>query len=483
MKTRVVYTLLFSLLGLASCSNFIDLTSPTLLPSENFYKTESDMKLAVIGVYGLLRTNYNVYFYMNEMPSDNAETHTESEAGLGVWDKLSWNAFTTDFENIWINYYNTISQCNTVLSKINGVAFTKADTKAQYISEMKFIRALMYFELVRSFGEVPLALDLLTTDKEAFSHLRKPTEEIYKQIEQDLKEAEGGVPAVYPAVADKGRVTSGAVKALLGKVYLYQKKKEKYEQAASKLAEVAMDTINYGLMKNPADVFSITDEYNMEVIFTVQYSRILAGVGEGSSFALNFLPELSGLTTLVNWSQNIGTLDLYRIFKNGDKRKDLIGVHVRGNAVDSASAAFYYYTKKFLDNPPTQTDGENNWIVIRYADVLLLYAEALNELGRTTDALKEVNKVRTRAGVPKLALTLSPTQTSEAIKLERRLELCFEGHRWPDLVRWGDYLKVMTAFKTNFKVSAMMPDEHDKLFPIPNRERVINPALTQNKGY
>lgn len=480
MKTRIIYTLLLSVVVLASCKNFIDLTSQTLLPSEKFYKTETDISLAVIGVYSLLRTNYNVYFYMNEMPSDNVETHTESEAGLGVWDKLTWNPQTTAFENIWINYYNTISQCNTVLSTIDGVTFTNATVKAQYISEMKFIRALMYFELVRSFGEVPLVLELLTSDKKPSSYLRKPVDEIYTQIEKDLTEAMDGLPAVYTEEADKGRVTSVAVKALLGKVYLYWN--QKIDQAVLKLAEVVADP-NYGLMQDPKDVFSITDEYNKEIIFTVQYSRKLAGVGEGSNFALNFLPELSGLTTLVNWSQNMGTLDLYRIFKNADKRKNLIGVHIRKNAVDSTSADFYYYTKKFLDNPPTNTDGENNWIVIRYADVLLLYAEALYKQGKTQEALKEVNKVRLRAGLSEWPSTLSAEQTLAAIKLERRLELCYEGHRWPDLVRWGDYLTVMNAFKANYKVSAMLPDEHDKLFPIPNRERVINPDLTQNTGY
>src|SRR6218665_3266810 len=480
MKNKVILLYISAMATIvASCSKSIDLTSPTLLPPEKFYKTEADIKLAVTGTYSLLRANYSNYYLMNELPSDNTEGRPESEVGMGLWDKLFWNASTVTFQNIWINYYNTIAQCNLVLSKSDGVTFVSTTTKAKYISEMKFIRALMYSELVRSFGEVPLILDFVSNDAQVFSYLRKPVKEIYAQIEKDLQEAEGGVPDVYPSAGDKGRVTSVAVKALLGKVYLYQKK---YPQAESKLSE-AVKNKNYGLMANPADVFSIANEYNKEIIFTVQYSRLLAGAGEGSHFSNSFLPELSKLNSLTNGSFNIGTLDLYRAFKAGDKRRDLIRVFIRNKSTDSASANFYYVTWKFFDNPPSSSDGENNWIVIRYADVLLLYAEALNEQEKSALALEEVNKVRTRAGVRSLAKTLGKEQTRAAIKKERRLELCYEGHRWPDLVRWGDFMDVLSAFSTKYWRGAFTPKEFNKLFPIPNREIVINPALTQNTGY
>jgi len=480
MKNKIIYiAVMLTAMIIASCNKFIDLTSQTLLPPDKFYKTEADIQQAVNGVYSLLRSNYSDYYLMNELPSDNTEGRPESEVRMGLWDKLSWTAFTGNFQNVWINYYNTISQCNLVLSKIDGVTFVKAATKAQYASEMKFIRALMYFELVRSFGDVPLILDFVSNDAQVFSYLRKPVKEIYAQIEKDLQEAEGGVKDVYSAAADKGRVTSVAVKALLGKVYLYQKK---YPQAESKLSE-AVKNKNYGLMANPADVFSIANEYNKEIIFTIQYTRLLVGAGEGSHFSNSFLPEQSKLNSLSNSSFNIGTLDLYRAFKAGDKRRDLIRVFIRNKSTDSASANFYYVTWKFFDNPPSSSDGENNWIVIRYADVLLLYAEALNEQEKSALALEEVNKVRTRAGVRSLAKTLGKEQTRAAIKKERRLELCYEGHRWPDLVRWGDFMDVLSAFSTKYWRGAFTPKEFNKLFPIPNREIVINPALTQNTGY
>lgn len=480
MKNKIV-TVIVSLAGVfSSCNKIVDLNSPTAVLPDKFYKTESDIKYAITGVYGLLRTNYSIYYQMGEMPSDNVETRFESEGALGFWDKLTWTAYTTNFEDIWINFYNTIAQCNLVLSKLEGVTFMSASTKAQYVAELKFIRSLMYFELVHFFGEVPLVLDVVTNDQQAFVLTRRPVAEIYAQIEKDLMAAEGSLPPVYATVADKGRVTSIAVKALLGKAYLFQKK---YADAEKKFSEV-INNSNYGLMPNPGDVFSITDEYNKEVIFTIQYSRVLIGVGEGSSFAASFLPEGSGLTTVSNSSANLGTLDLYRLFKAGDKRKDLIGILRRNDTTDSTSFNFYFYTKKFTDNPPSREDGENNWIVIRYADVVLLYAEALNEQqGKTADAVTEVNKVRVRAGAVLLATTLPQDQTRASIKNERRLELCFEAHRWPDLVRWEDYLTVMNAFKVKYGVTAMLPNDYGKLFPIPNRERVINPALTQNSGY
>lgn len=478
MKAKIALVLLGIATMLASCSKFIDLTSPDLLPPDKFYKTEGDIKAAVTGAYALLRTNYSNYYQLNEMPSDNAESRSNSEVAIGGFDKLSWTAYTTNFEGFWINYYHTIAQCNLVLSKMEGVPFVAAATKAGYSAEIKFIRALMYFELVRTFGDVPLILKLIDSSQEASSYLRTPAADIYTQIEKDLLEAEGGLPEVY-ATADNGRVTKIAVKALLGKVYLYQKK---YREAEARLAEVVSNK-NYDLLPSLTDIFSTANEFNKEIIFTIQYSRVLAGVSEGSSFAAQFFPQNSGLTTAANSGYNLGTLDLYRAFKKGDKRKDLMGTFINGKIKDSAHVQFYYYTRKFTDNPPTVSDGENNWIVIRFADVVLLYAEALNEQGKTDGAINQLNRIRVRAGLTGVAATLTRDQTRAAIKNERRLELCFEGHRWPDLVRWNDYLSVMTAFKNKYKVSTMSPNDYVKLFPIPNRERVINPELTQNPGY
>lgn len=480
MKLKEYKMALLSLVFLlCSCQkDFVDLTPPSILPVQNFYKTELDIKTAVTGTYGLLRTNYGAYYLLNEMPSDNAQTYAESEAGIGVFDKLTWQASSAELANLWIDHYNTIAQCNTVIEKADGVTFANSATKDQYIAEVKFIRALMYFNLVRYFGNVPLVLKVLTTEAEAYSYKRSPVAEVYTQIEKDLKDAETVLPVVYSLSGtsnpDLGRATKGAAKALLGKVYLQQKK---YGDAEIKLKEVvAMSPSTYDLLTNYADIFSTTNEFNKEIVFTIQYSRVVPGAAEGSNFAVDFLPQtmpnppIKGGTAS---SYNIGTVDLYNTFEPGDLRKDLIGVYNNG-------ATNYYYTKKFQDrDAPSRAEGENNWIVIRYADVLLMLAEALNEQNKPNLALLEVQKVRSRANLT-TNLLLNQTDTKALIKKERRVELCYEGHRWPDLIRWDDYVTVMTNFKAAYNVASMNIDASKKLFPIPSREIALNPNLGQN---
>jgi starch-binding outer membrane protein, SusD/RagB family len=478
MKKIYKITLFFLLVTVMSCrEGFIDITPPTALPPENFYKTEADMKSAVIGVYGSLRNIYSTYHLLNELPSDNTQSYSESEAATGLFDKLSWLATTDELSGQWNTHYNTIAQCNNVLEKIEAISFANAATKAQYTAEVKFIRGLMYFNLAKYFGDVPLVLKVLKTEEEGYTYTRSPLAEVYVQIEKDLKDAETILPTAYAATTDRGRATNGAAKALLGKVYLHQ---NKYAEAEAKLKEVkALSPTIYDLVAgaNYADIFSITNEYNKEIIFTVSYSRATSGVGEGSAFAYQFLPQPSGRTLVNNVtpnSFNMGTADLFNAFEAGDIRRNMITLYTTGGN--------YYYTRKFTDNPPANNEGENNWIVIRYADVLLMLAEALNEQGKTSEALTTLQLVRTRAGLA-ANLTLNQLITRALIKNERRVELCYEGHRWQDLVRWNDYVTVMTAFKAKYNVAAINIVPERRLYPIPLRERTLNPKLTQNPGY
>lgn len=459
-----------------SCNReFIDLTPPSVLPISNFYRTEADIKAALTGIYGSLRPAFSEYYLFNEVPSDNTLSEPNSEVATGAFDKLTWLASTPNISSAWTNHYNTIAQCNLLMEKTDAVSFSNPATKAQYTAQAKFIRALSYFNLVRYFGDVPLVVKSITTEAEGYSYSRTPATEVFAQIEKDLTEAESVLPVSYPGTADLGRVTVGAVKSLLGKVYLQQKK---YALAETKLKEVVALNV-YDLLTNYAGVFSTADEFNREIIFTVQYSRVLVGIGEGSSFAVQFVPNPSGNSIITTGatpsSYNLGSLDLFNAFEPGDNRKTLIGAFTSGTTT-------FYYTRKFVDQPPTPTDGENNWIVIRYADVLLMLAEAQNEQGKTTDALINIQKVRNRAGLSTL-LTLSQDDTRATIKQERRLELCFEGSRWPDLVRWGDYVAVMTAFKAKYNVSSMNVVPERKLYPIPFREISLNSKLMQNSGY
>jgi starch-binding outer membrane protein, SusD/RagB family len=481
MKKIHILVAFFTVFAVFSCrDSFIDLTPPTALPPEKYYKTEADLKSAVSGIYGLLRNVYANYHLLNELPSDNTHSYGESEAGTGAFDKLNWLPTTGDLSGQWNVHYNTIAQCNNVIEKIDGVTFAREATKAQYIAEAKFARALMYFNLVRYFGDVPLVLKVLRTEEEGYTYLRTPVAAVYTQIEKDLQDAESVLPALYTDATDRGRASNGAAKALLGKVYLQQ---NKYALAEAKLKEVRVQSpANYDLLpgSNYADVFSINNEYNKEIIFTVSYSRATSGVGEGSGFAYLFLPQPSGRTIVTNIapsSINIGTSDLFDAFEPGDIRRNMITLFTQTFP--------YYYTRKFLDNPPAVNEGENNWIVIRYADVLLMLAESLNEQGKTTEALTTLQLVRTRAGLT-TNLALNQTDTRRLIKNERRVELCYEGHRWQDLIRWNDYETVMRAYKLKYSINGaasinITPER--RLFPIPLRERVLNQNLTQNPGY
>ena len=458
-----------------SCGkSFVDIIPPEALPVTQFYKTESDIRSAVTGTYADLRGIYDTFWVYGELPSDNTQTFSESEATYGVYDKLSWLPSSGEVANAWNNGYRAISHANVVLDKIGGVTMAEA-TKSQYTAELKFIRALMYFNLVRQFGDVPIVLKEVTSEAEAYSYARSPAAEVYAQIEKDLLDAEKVLVPKYTG-ANIGRVTSGAAKSLLGKVYLQQ---GKWAEAEAKLAEV-IAAGTYRILPAVTDVFGVGKDNNDEIVFAVQY--INGGFGEGNTYAYTFAPQSAPITKVSANSYNIGTRDLYDAFEPGDTRRDLYG------GVYTNGAAFYYWAKKFVD--PTivlKNEGQNDWPVLRYADVLLMYAEALNNNGKTATALLQLTDIRKRGGLAPLT-GLSQVDTQLAIERERRVELCFEGHRWYDLIRWKKEVATMAAFREKYKtadptIANISVNEFKKLLPVPSREVSLNPNLAQNPGY
>ncbi len=473
---RIALVTGLALLASGCGASFVDLNPQDVIPVGGFYKTEADIRSALTGTYGNLRGIYNGYYQFTELPSDNTRTFGESEIGFGELDKLTYRATNGAISGAWNDAYRTISNANVILEKIPNVKFAVEATKNQHIGEAKFLRALMYFNLVRYFNNVPLVLKEITTEAEAYTFRRDPATAVYAQIEKDLLEAEKVLPAKYTG-ANIGRATTGAAKALLGKAYIQQKK---WAEAEAKLAEI-IAAGTYRILPNVADVFGLGKDNNDEIIFAVQY--VSGGFGEGNSYAQGFAPQPSG-TTIVGVSGNsnsIGTQDLYDAYEEGDQRRGaFIGVF-------GTTPNIYYWAKKFVYNITQQNEGENDWPVLRYADVLLLYAEALNNGGKTTEALTQVNVIRKRAGLTDKT-ALSPADTQLAIEQERRVELAFEGHRWHDLIRWGKEVAVMTAFKAKYTAldaananMSVTPDR--KFFPIPFRETSLNPNLTQNPGY
>jgi hypothetical protein len=475
----------------SSCStDFLTLAPISNANVDNFYQSESDFKLAVNGAYVSLRSNGIFQDYVQligDMHSDNATVGTTAGARTSFYEMSEFNdqPSSTIFSSVWNDHYQGISRCNMILDRIGGVAFTDESKKNVVIGEARFLRGLMYFNLVRIFGDVPLVLHELKSIDDSYAQGRTPVGEIYEAIVADLLFAAQNLPVNYTGV-DVGRVTSGASKGLLGKVYLTQKK---FPEAAKVLAEV-VSSGQYQLLPNFSDLWKTANKNSKEALFEVQFKK-QAGVNTGSSYSSRYTPYLSGVALIgfetTSGGFNIPTEDIVNAYSSTDLRKTVSVAtsytNQTGMVITGLSGR---YTKKFLGAYTNGQGAEDNWPVLRYADVLLMYAEALNEVGFQPDgdAFKHLNTVRTRAGLPALSSTSADSRyrISDqpafrlAVETERRLELAFEGHRWFDLVRTGRALEVL-KMKKPIK-------EFQLLMPIPQQQLDINPkTLKQNPGY
>jgi len=478
-------------LGTTSCSkDFIDLSDPTRLVSTEGYTDSLSIVTGVTAAYSSLQDMYGksgssrgIWIY-GEVASDNSYALTSGER-LNEFDTFSVLSDNPRLQSQWVATYQTIARCNIILSRAGAVKLTDA-TRNRLYGEVRFIRALAYFNAVRIWGDVPLVTDEITNIADAYTYGRQPATAVYKQVEDDLAFAELNLPASQTA-ANLGRATKGAAQGLLGKVLLTEKK---YDLAAAKL-KLVIDANLYALQASYANIFLTSNEMNSEILFAVRYTK--GGLGVGSPFTNWFLP--SPLTAAQNTSVN-GGVGTGQQFNTVDA--DLVAAFTASGPTDVRAAASYgntatpYFTKKYADVPTLSTDAENDWIVLRYADVLLMYAEALNEqAGPNPLALDAVNRVLRRSrGLPvaTAAPTVDlPTTTDQPtlrarLETERRLELNFEGHRWFDLVRTGRAIPVMNAFFTKAAVATRI-DAHNLVFPLPIQELQTNPVLTQNQGY
>lgn len=480
MKRKKISILVLAVVMLSACSkNFIDLSDPTRIVSSDYYNDSTSIAAAVNAAYASLQDVYGkagssrgIWPYA-EVASDNA-TSVADGVGAGDFDNFAIVASNPLLQGSWTALYKSIARCNLLLGRAPGVKMNET-VKARYIAEVKVIRALAYFNAVRIWGDFPLVTKEVESVAESFTYARSSADSIYAQIIADLKDAEGALPASY-ATADLGRVTAEAAKGLLAKVYLTRKQ---YDLAGAKLQEfVSLYDGSYcKLLPNYSDIFLTTNEMNAEIIMAVRYTK--GGYGTGSPFANYFAP----VSTLTGGIGNAGqyntiTADLYKAFVANDTTKD---------KRYAASMGYYsgnkeYYTKKYKDTPASDGDADNDWIVLRYADVLLMYAEVLNEQGNTGAALPYINRVRERAGLADLPGSITQDAFRTAVANERRFELNMEGHRWFDLVRTGQAITVMNnSFANDGKTTRI--DEHNLIFPVPSGEISTNPIITQNPGY
>lgn len=476
--------LIILVLLLSSCGKgFIDLKPISTITTDNFYRTEEDFRNAVNGTYNALRSGgtYGVDSYIfGEIRSDNSL----AVASGSVTDQDEFDRFyirtTNPFINSrWSNSYTAISRCNAILDRITPIAIPDA-LKARYIGEAKFLRALFYFNLVRSFGDVPLVLKEIINPDEGYEYGRNPKADVYAQIEKDLTEAAEALPPSYTG-ADVGRATTGAAKAILGRVLLTQKK---YAPAAIQLKAV-IDLNVYDLVRTSyADFFKVNNKNNKEAIFDVQYKS--GGIGQGNTWPNSFAPQNSGNAVIMfgGGGNNMPTDDLVNDYEAGDLRK---AVTVATSYVNAAGVTIPgNFVKKYFDVPAVNNDNGNNIPIIRYADVILMYAECLNEAAYVAngDAFTYLNDVRRRAGLGNLTSVEVPSQAAFRLVMEheRRVEFAFENLRWYDLVRTDRAITVINAKKVQINLVNPVTTQN-LVFPIPQSQIDINKTkITQNEG-
>jgi len=477
MKLNTI--ILGSLCLLASgCSGFLDLAPIDATNVSNFYRNASDMQAAVTAAYGMLANNGEygyAYYNVAEVRSDN----TMNWEGGGNLPDAELDQFKMASTNeiiriMWVDTYRGILAANTVLDHIGGAQMDDA-LRQRFIGEARFLRALQYFNLVRTFGDVPLVLSETKSVDEGYSQPRVAKSEVYAQIIADLTDAEQKLPVSY-AGNDIGRATRGAASALLGKVYLTA---GDFTKAKDKLKEV-IDAGTYKLLDDYAALWPVANANNQESLFEVQFKK--GGTGTGSSFYNNFAPRNSGSSVIkVGFAggRNLPTADLIAAYEPGDYRKN---VSLALGYTDNVTGKYVAdpYTLKFQDTPFTDGDADNNWPVLRYADVLLMYAEAVNAVGGpVAEAYDAINAVRKRAKLAALPTGLSKSAFALAVEHERQVELAFEGHRWFDLVRTRRAVPVMNQ---HFK--APVVQEFNAVFPVPQTQIDINPdGIRQNPGY
>lgn len=491
MKKLIYFIAVLIITGISSCKKeFIQLISESTVSVNLLYKTDKDFQDAVIGIYNGFRAPYLNYWRFGDLRGD--DTRFGLVSGL---EDIRINDFISDVSDpvlisTWRNYYIIITRANMVINSIENTDPAVIINKDRHKAEAEFLRALAYFDMVKIFGDVPLIIKNISV-AEAYKIPREKVRTIYDEIIiKDLQDAETKLPKTYTG-ADIGRATSGAAKSLLAKVYLTLKE---FPNAEAKLQEVT--TMGYSLLTNYNDLWDYAkNKHHTEYIFNIEYAQGQGSLGSNftGQFSLDFQAGGGPLVAeeVRRWNIPSGTggdsgipnptiFDAYSI-SPGDKRqyvsatRGIIGAD--GVLIPIAPTGVPALTLKYMSVLiGSASDCNADWKVIRYADVLLMYAEALNENGKTIDALTNLNLIRVRAGVPTYT-GLSQSDIREKIYLERRLEFYMEGQRWFDLVRTGRALTVMAPFGMK---------DYMTVFPIPQTQIDIigDPAiLSQNPGY
>ena len=492
------YTYIFlcfgALFSLASCEDFLDRQPLDQITVDNFYRNTNEVNAALIGSYApLLNEDWTGKGWMiTEIPSDNSQPGG-ADPDFSPIDNFTVTADNLIVGNYWARHYQMVTYTNTIISKTELSDGIDDDAKQPLLAEARFLRAAAYFDLVRIFGGVPLITEPPVFGEDLLFP-RSTVPEVYDLIIADLQFASEHLP-LERGGSDIGRATKGAALTFLSKVYLTTRDYLK----AKETAEAVMSLGVYDLMPTYESLFELaTNDNNIESIFQAQYAGC-GPFGTGNPMQAFFAPWGEGITKdRDGWGSHVPTgpsvsnpnttmLDAY---EEGDERKKWT-VMTSNEHYPSINAEDGGYT--YPSTSVSATNGNikkyvvgsgpdicfmstpQNAHILRYADVLLTYAEAQIEIdgGVTSDAgaLAAFNAVRLRAGLEAVAQI-----DKEMMLAERRVEFAFEGHRWFDLIRSNRAVEIMRLHGKNI-------DVHNLLFPIPSGEMQINPELVQNPGY
>lgn len=485
MRTHKIYSVLFSMLLLVlwSCNDdFVDVASQDE-NSEEFFNSEEDYQNALIGAYDLLQATY-LNVMLGEIASDNTLAGGESATdvpGIQEVDDMIHFPVNAQLRDIWSWMFAGVNRANFIMEFQNKTEFTG---KEQVLAQARFLRAYYYFELVKWFGDVPLSVDKRIQFGDQFTLDRTPKADVYAQIELDLQYAADNLPSTQ---AEEGRITKGAAQALLGKVYLYQ---DKFSLAATVLDQVIGGP--YDLVTDYESIFEQEGENNIESVFEVQYTdKEGAGFGclqcsEGNvAVGFNGIRNYTGPFFDSGFSFNVPTQEVVDEFEDGDIRKDVAILDIEAWADETGASYFEgfehtgYYNRKYIARQGDLNTGDanltnpNNYRAIRFADVLLMAAEAYNRGGIDDDKAKlYLNRVRSRAELA--AVDATGSALTDAIYHERRVELVGEGHHFFDLVRTNRAAQEIDGF---------VAGKHE-VFPIPSVEiELAGSRWAQNPGY
>jgi hypothetical protein len=503
VNSKFLFFALAIVITMGSCEkDFLEVEAKGTNLETSYYTNQTEAEAGLVSVYDFMRKNSggfeNMITMMNAGSDDHLAGGGSETDGIGIQGFSNYTLSPTTMEPVlWSEHYQGIFRANYLLTKLPGISMD-AKLIVRYTAECKALRAHYYFNLVRMFKNVPLILVPLAPS-EYYTVKQAAPADVYSQIEKDLTEAIVSLPATVPSV-EAGRFTQGAARALLGKVYLYDNKKE---LAATELALVngipgGTSQYGYKLLTNFKDLWIVDNKYNSESILEVAHTAVSSAswavhpyTSYGDSAEGNIVNVMVGPRSYTRvsapapdlpsgWSFNVFTQVFYDVIKT-DPRFDATLLDLK--ALKAAGKADYqagyqdtgYFLNKFVPRKADESKGtgdivlnyRQNSYVIRLADAYLLEAEAIVDTNPAR-AQALFDAVRTRVGLASTPVSLA------AIKAERRLELAGEGHRFFDLVRWGDAAAVLASrgFKPN----------KNEVFPIPFRE-LLNTSLVQNPGY